>query len=81
MSKECTDEAIYGLGLKVSDAVTGKDVCDAVVTVTDGTYQETLELFSLTLDGGAPATCLYHGAIERAAHDGLRRRLTRARAW
>ena len=65
-SKACTDEAIFGVVLTVVDAGTGKDICDAVVTATDGTYKETFDLSSSSPNGAAPATCAYHGAVERA---------------
>jgi hypothetical protein len=61
----CTQEARDGLGVRVR-TVDGKKVCEALVTVTDGQYSETLERF----DAGASIilerfACFYSGLEER----------------
>ena len=52
----CTAEFVFGLGVQVHDAE-GEPVCDAIVTITDGDYEEVLE----------ESECgFYSGAGERA---------------
>ena len=53
----CTAILIYGLDVTVTDA-TGRSICDATVTVSDGDYRE-------ILPGGLGQSCHYSGAAER----------------
>ena len=54
----CTTQLVYGLNVTVLDGASGMPVCDAMVTLRDGAYSETL--------GGDVRLCDYYGAAERA---------------
>lgn len=56
----CSLEAIAGLNVSVVDDSTGRALCAATVTATEGSYSETLETFTST------APCAHIGAFERA---------------
>lgn len=57
----CTTEAVYGLNVRVSNAVTGENLSTGVVaTAVDGEVLETLQL----QPGSTPPT--FVGAVERA---------------
>ncbi|HEX7663703.1 MAG TPA: hypothetical protein VF407_04305 [Polyangiaceae bacterium] len=58
-AKTCTLQAVVGIVVTVQSD--GGDICDAVVSIQDGTYQETLQSVTDS-DGG----CIYRGADERA---------------
>ena len=55
----CTAIAVEALNITVADAVTGRRLCDAVVTVTDGGFSAELRRF-----GGA-SDCVHTGPTER----------------
>ena len=57
--KVCTDLYAYGVSVDVTDAATGQPIDNATLTLTEGTYQETMILFP-----GSPGN--YAGAGERA---------------
>jgi hypothetical protein len=57
--KVCTDLYAYGVNVTVTDAATGQPINNATLTLTEGTYQETMILFP-----GSPGN--YAGAGERA---------------
>lgn len=56
----CTAIAVEALNVTVTDAATGQRLCDATVTVTDGSFRAELRRF------GGPADCVYTGPTERA---------------
>lgn len=56
--KECTEEGVYGLTVRVVDDTTQEPVCDATVTAVEGNHSETLSHL------GSP-DCRYVGALER----------------
>ncbi len=56
---QCTDIAEAGLTVHVVDATSGNDICDAVVTATDGAHTEELQLTQTS------SSCSYAGAYER----------------
>ena len=60
VEKVCTDLFAFGLSVTVTDEVDDTNICDALVTISDGTYQE-----ELTVQGQG-ADCVYIGAGERA---------------
>jgi len=55
----CTTEARSSLNVTVLDAVTGRRLCDAEVTATDGSYNATL------MSSGPTGNCNYFGPFER----------------
>lgn len=55
----CTAVAVAALNVTVVDAATSQPLCDAEVTVTDGSFRETLMAFP------ASADCRYSGPYER----------------
>lgn len=57
----CTAQAVPGITVALTDAITHVAVCDATVKVQSGTYQETLQPFA----GVGPDECTYQGAYER----------------
>jgi hypothetical protein len=59
--RACTAVAIDALTVTVVDAATGRRLCDATVTVIDGSFTEDLRAF-----GTSPSDCSYSGATERA---------------
>lgn len=64
-SGACTALFAWGLDVQVVSASSSAPLCDATVSITDGTYQETLK----TLPTGSPdggANCTFVGAGERA---------------
>ena len=56
----CTDLFAFGLSVTVTDATDGAAICDAVVTASEGTFEEVLQV------QGDGADCVYVGAGERA---------------
>lgn len=58
---ECTDEAVAGITAYVIDSTSGDPICDATVTLVDGSYTETAR--EISPDSG---NCYYAGAFERA---------------
>jgi hypothetical protein len=54
--QSCTEEATAAVNVKVVDEATRQPICDATVTVTEGSYSETL----------SASLCGYSGAWERA---------------
>jgi len=61
----CTADARAGLSVSVVDSGTLARVCTATVTVTDGSYSETLGMSVPPPEDGGPP-CFYYGAFERA---------------
>ena len=57
----CTTIAVQAITLTVLDGVSGQRVCDATVTVVDGSFSQVLPPFP----GSAP-DCTYSGPTERA---------------
>lgn len=57
--RPCTMQYVYGVSVNVTDARTGQPINNAVVTITDGGYSETLQSYSYDSDG------TYVGAGER----------------
>lgn len=55
----CTAIAVASLNVTVVDAATNQPLCDADVTVTDGSFRETLMPFPGSAD------CRYSGPFER----------------
>ncbi len=54
----CSTEAVAGIQVTTQDAISRMQLCDAMVVVRSGTYEETLQAFP-----GTP--CSYAGAYER----------------
>jgi len=57
----CTTIAVQAITLTVVDGVSGQRLCDATVTVVDGSFSQVLPPFP----GSAP-DCTYSGPTERA---------------
>jgi hypothetical protein len=57
----CTAIAVQAITLTVVDGASGQRVCDAAVTVVDGSFSEVLPPFP-----GSAAECTYSGPTERA---------------
>jgi hypothetical protein len=57
--RACTAIAIEALNVTVTDAATGQRICDALVTVTDGSFSTELRRF------GGPSDCTHTGPTER----------------
>lgn len=50
----CTEIFIFGLNVAVVSATTGAPLCDATVTISDGSYQETLTVFPSSMAHSGP---------------------------
>jgi hypothetical protein len=57
----CTTIAVQAITLTVVDGVSGQRVCDATVTVVDGSFSQVLPPFP-----GSATECTYSGPTERA---------------
>ena len=57
----CTTIAVQAITLTVVDGVSGQRVCDATVTVVDGSFSQALPPFP-----GSATECTYSGPTERA---------------
>jgi hypothetical protein len=51
--RTCTDESLAAINVIVVDEATGERICDAEVTVTDGSFSETLYYSGCGHHGGA----------------------------